>query len=187
MNATSFYSYEELQGLGLKKFGQDVCISRKASLYGCEYIELGNHVRIDDFCVLSGSICIGDYVHVAVATLLFGGQSGIIISDYCNISSRTAVYALSDDYSGKTMTNPLIPNKYKNVVDKEVVLHKHVIIGTGSTILPGCIIGEGTAVGAMSLINQDTIPWNIYAGIPAHILKPRDKNLLDLEKKFKNN
>ncbi|MBT3210423.1 MAG: acyltransferase, partial [Planctomycetaceae bacterium] len=65
----SFYSMEELQTLGLASFGKDVKISRKASIYNPGQISIGNHVRIDDFCVLSageGGIEIGDYVHIAV-------------------------------------------------------------------------------------------------------------------------
>ena len=45
----SFYSAEELQTLGLASFGEDVRISRKASIYNPGRISIGNHVRIDDF------------------------------------------------------------------------------------------------------------------------------------------
>lgn len=181
---TSFYTEEELVKLGFDNLGADVKISRKASFYGYEEIKIGSHVRIDDFCVLSGKIEIKNYVHIASSSLLYGGESGIHICDYCNISSRVAIYAVSDDYSGESMTNPLIPSKYKNVVDQKVVLHENVIIGSGSTILPGCDLSEGTAVGSMSLINCNTTEWSIYAGIPARILKPRARKLMKLERKF---
>ena len=65
---TSFYTEEELKGLGFRHIGNGVCISRKASIYGAQNISLGDHVRIDDFCILSGRIEIGSYVHVAAAT-----------------------------------------------------------------------------------------------------------------------
>lgn len=54
--ATSFYSDEELQQMGFAHVGHDVMISRKASIYGASNIWIGNHVRVDDFCVLSGKI-----------------------------------------------------------------------------------------------------------------------------------
>ena len=54
--ATSFYSEEELQQMGFAHVGHDVMISRKASIYGASNIWIGNHVRVDDFCVLSGKI-----------------------------------------------------------------------------------------------------------------------------------
>lgn len=80
--ATSFYSEEELQQMGFAHVGHDVMISRKASIYGASNIWIGNHVRVDDFCVLSGKITFGNYIHVAVTTTLFGGTAGITFEDY---------------------------------------------------------------------------------------------------------
>jgi len=47
---TSFYSQSELKSLGLKAYGRNVLISKKASFYNPSQISLGHHVRIDDFC-----------------------------------------------------------------------------------------------------------------------------------------
>ena len=93
----SFYSPEELKSLGLKEYGENVLISRKCIIYGAENIRLGSHVRIDDFCVLSGKVELGNYVHIAASCLLYGGSAGITFGDYTTISSRGAVYAISDD------------------------------------------------------------------------------------------
>ena len=49
----SFYSKEELKEIGFKKYGENVLISRKTSIYNPEKIIIGNNVRIDDFCILS--------------------------------------------------------------------------------------------------------------------------------------
>lgn len=180
----SFYSEEELKALGLKAYGANVKISKKASIYGADSITLGNDVRIDDFCILSGKINIGNNVHIAVYTCLFASEYGIQLEDYCNISSRVAIYAISDDYSGESMTNPTIPEKFKNIQGERVVLRKHTIIGTGTTILPGVIIGEGVSVGCMSLVTKSLDPWCIYVGVPCRRLKERSKKLLELEKQY---
>lgn len=184
MSNTSFYSDEELRRLGFQKCGNDVRISRKASIYGANHISIGNHVRVDDFCILSGKVTLGDHIHIAAGTALYGGTKGIVMEDFSNISSRICIYALSDDYSGRTMTNPMIPDEYKAVCEKPVLIKRHVIVGTGSTILPGVTLEEGTAVGAMSLVKESTEEWGIYAGIPARRLKDREKGLLELEKAF---
>ena len=123
--ATSFYSEEELQQMGFAHVGHDVMISRKASIYGASNIWIGNHVRVDDFCVLSGKITFGNYIHVAVTTTLFGGTAGITFEDYTGISSHCAVYAASDDYSGDFMTNPTVPEKFTNVIEEPVVIKKY--------------------------------------------------------------
>ena len=76
---------------------------------------MGDNVRIDDFCILSGYIELGNNIHIAAFTALYGGENGIFIDDFANLSSRVSVYSVSDDYSGETMTNPMIPDEYKNV------------------------------------------------------------------------
>lgn len=181
---TSFYSEEELKKLGLKTYGKNVKISRHACFYGIEKISIGNNVRIDDFCICSGRITIGNNVHIAAYTALYGGDDGIIIDDFANLSSRIGVYSVSDDYSGETMTNPTIPDKYKNVESAPVFIGKHVIIGSNAVILPGVSISEGSAFGSFSFINRDSEPWSINVGIPFKKIKERSKNLLKLEKEY---
>lgn len=180
----SFLSEEELRDLGFKHIGQYVSISRLASFYGTENISIGNNVRIDDFCILSGRITIGNYIHVAAGCYLYGGEQGIELNDFVNLSSRIVIYAKSDDYSGMTLTNPTIPDKYKRVDEAKVVLQRHVLLGTGCVVLPGAIIEEGVSVGSLSLINKSLPAWKIYAGIPAKPIKDRKKDLLILELDF---
>lgn len=180
----SFYQVDELAALGLAKVGENVFISRKASFYSPEKIIIGNNIRIDDFCILSGMIEIGNYVHIAPYTSLHGGLAGISIKDFANLSSKLAVYAVSDDYSGDTMTNAMVPLEYRNMQNEPVVIEKHVIIGSGSVVLPGVTLREGSAFGALSLINKSSEPWTINAGIPFRKIKERSKRLLVLEKKL---
>lgn len=181
----SFYSEEELANLGIASIGKNVLISRKASIYGGDNIQIGNNVRIDDFCILSGKIQLGSFIHISAYTSLFGGkEKGIVMEDYTTVSSRCVIYALSDDYSGEYMTNAVIPKEFTNVIEDKVEIRKYAIVGTGCTVLPGVVIGEGAAVGAMSLVNKDLDGWIIYAGIPCKKLKPRSTKLLDVVTKF---
>lgn len=180
----SYYEREELQELGFKYFGSDVYISRKASIYGAENIKIGSHVRIDDFCILSGRIEIGDYIHIAAYSALYGGTEGIVIENFANISSRVCIYSVSDDYSGETMTNPMIDEKYKNVESAPVHIGRHVIIGSTSVVLPGVDLGEGSAFGSFSLIKENVSAWTVNAGIPCKRMKDRSKALLELEKQM---
>lgn len=177
----------QLTALGLRACGEDVRISDRASIYNPAAISLGNHVRIDDFCILSpgtGGIVIGDYVHIAAYTCLIGAAR-ISLGDFANLSSRISVYSSSDDYSGESMTNPMVPGAYKNVQSEEVIIGRHVIVGSGSVILPGVELGEGVAVGALSLVRSDCIPFSIYAGTPARRLGDRSRNLLSVEAQFR--
>ena len=83
--ATSFYSDEELQQMGFAHVGHDVMISRKASIYGASNIWIGNHVRVDDFCVLSGKSYIREVISMCGYHDMFGGTAGITFEDYTGI------------------------------------------------------------------------------------------------------
>ena len=179
-----YYTRAELRSIGIKNIGEDVLISKKVSLYNFAELQIGNHVRIDDFCYLNGKIILGNNIHIAAFTSLIAGDAGIEMHDFSGLSSRVSVYAMSDDYSGNYMTNPTIPSIYTNVYKKKVEIGRHSIVGVGSVILPGGILAEGTAVGSMSLINSETEPWGIYTGIPATRIKERSRNLLQLEEMY---
>jgi Acetyltransferase (isoleucine patch superfamily) len=170
--------------IGFKRVGINVKISRKVSIYNPEEITIGDHVRIDDFCILNGPIKIGSYIHISAYTALYG-RGGIELEDFVTISSRVNVYSVNDDYSGEYLTNPMIPEQFTNVLSKPVIIKKYSIIGAGSIILPGVIIDEGVAVGALSLVKQSLDSWNIYGGIPCRFLNNRSKRLLNYVKKLK--
>lgn len=180
----AYLSSEALWMMGFKHVGEGVKVSDKASIYNPECIELGDYSRIDDFCVISGNVSLGKFVHVTPMCLIAGGKPGVYLYEFCTLAYGVKIFAQSDDYSGTTMVNSLIPKKYKNEFFAQVVLEKQVIVGANSTILPGVVIGEGCSVGAMTLVNKSTDPWGIYMGNPACRIKERKKDLLDLEKKF---
>lgn len=182
----SFHNPDALREMGFLSVGENVKVSTKASIYGASRISLGAHSRIDDFCVLSageGGIQVGRNVHIAVMCSLIG-RGRIELQDFCNLSSRVSIYSSSDDYNGESMTNPTVPEVFTNVNHRPVVLERHVIIGSGSVILPGVTIGEGTAVGALCLVVKDLEPFGIYAGSPLKRVKARSQRLLALERQY---
>lgn len=181
-----YLNLEQLANMGFARIGRDVKISDKASLYGCGRISIGDNVRIDDFCVLSageGEIEIGNHIHIAVQALIIGGGK-ITLSDFSGISSRVSVYSSNDDYSGASLTNPTIPAKFTNVTHKDVFVGRHVIIGSGSIVLPGAVLEDGVAVGALSLVKGTCDSFGTYVGNPAKKIRDRKRDLLALEQEF---
>ena len=81
MKHSSFYSEEELLKIGFKSIGKGCLISRKTSFYGVDKISIGNNVRIDDFCILSGNITLGNNIHISAYVALYGAE-GIVFEDY---------------------------------------------------------------------------------------------------------
>lgn len=182
----SYLTDAELQGVGFKKLGRGVKISDKASIYDAEKIEVGDYSRIDDFCIISGRVVIGRYNHITPMCLVAGGLPGIVFGDFCTLAYGVKVFAQSDDYTGETLTNSLVPKKFKNEYFSAVNLERHVIVGANSVIFPGVTVAEGCSIGAMALVTVSTEPWGIYVGIPAKRIKDRKKDLLVLEAEFLN-
>jgi len=60
-----------------------------------------------------------------------------------------------------------------------VVIRRRATIGANSTLLPGVIVGEGATVSAMSLVNRDIPPGELWGGVP--VRKLRDASGKDAE------
>ena len=182
----SFLTQQRLAKLGFASLGENVLISEKASIYGAARICIGSNVRIDDFCILSAGeqgISLGNYIHIGCYTSLIG-MAAISLDDYANLSSRVSIYSSNDDYSGNHMTNPMVPAQFTNVDHRPVRIGRHCIIGSGTIVLPGVIMEEGSAAGALSLVTKNCDSFGIYVGVPAGFIKKRKKGLLVCEKRL---
>ena len=178
----SFYSQEELESIGFRSLGTSVLISRNARFYGADRMSIGNHVRIDDFCILSGNITLGSFIHISAYCALYG-SNGIEMEDYSGLSPRCTVLSATDDFSGEYFIGPMVEQYLTNVTGGKVLIKKYSQLGAGCVVFPDLTIDEGVAVGAMSLVNRSLPAWSICTGVPAKKLKDRSKGLLDLENK----
>ena len=169
---------DELRQMGARFVGESVQISTKCSIYGIEQMSFGDFLRVDDFCILSGCLDIGRNVHIAAFCNVAGGEPGITIGDFSGLAYGVTIFAQSDDYSGKSLTNPTIPDCYKKEVKRAVRIEKHCIVGAHSIVLPGVNIAEGCAIGAMSMVTKSTETWGVYFGCPVRRLKSRSRELL---------
>ncbi|HTL46546.1 MAG TPA: acyltransferase [Verrucomicrobiae bacterium] len=181
-----YLSQPQLEAMGFRKLGKNVKISDRASVYDAPQMEIGDHVRIDDFCVVSGRIVFNSYIHIAPLCLVAGGEKGIVFDDFTGMAYGAFAFTQSDDYTGKTLTNPTVPDEYKNETKAPVHFKKHSGLGAKAIVFPGVTLAEGTAVGAMAMVVHSTEPWGIYVGIPARRVKERHRDLLELEKKFRS-
>jgi galactoside O-acetyltransferase len=177
-----FLSAEETARLPFRGLGREVLIHARANLINVEAIAIGDHSRIDAGVTIlaTGPVEIGRYVHIGAQCYLAGG-AGIEMHDFSGLSQDVKIYSVSDDYSGAHLTNPTVPAEFLGTQAGKVVLSRHVIIGAGSVILPGVVIAEGCAVGALSLVRRSTEPWGIYSGTPAARRNDRKRDLLALE------
>ena len=162
-----------------------MCISRKASFYSVENISIGDNVRIDDFCILSGKITIGNNVHISAYCALYGKYE-IEINDYSGCSSRCTIYSGIDDFSGEYMIGAVLSEELTNIYSGKVILEKYTQLGANTLVMPGIIINEGAVTGAFSFVNKNLDEWSINYGIPCKKIKDRSKNMLKLLKNTNN-
>lgn len=182
-----YYNVDELAALGFASVGENVKISKTATIYNLNRVHIGNNVRIDNFCVLAVSggawLRIGNYVQIS-AYCFMNGLGDITLEDFVTLAPGVRLFSSSDDYSGECLTNALVPEPFRRTESAPIMLRKHTIIGTSSSVLPGCELAEGTAVGAYSLVKGGSRPFTIIAGVPAVEKKERSRQLLDEERRF---
>lgn len=95
--------------------------------------------------------------------------------NFSTLSPNVVLAAGSGDYMSGIAT-ALVDAEFKgNVEYGKIILHKHCIVGSNSVILPNVELGEGVAVGALSLVNSNLEQWGLYAGIPVRRIRERDK------------
>ncbi|MWV29457.1 acyltransferase [Aurantiacibacter rhizosphaerae] len=180
----AYLGCEELEAMGFAALGANVKVSDKASIYEPEKITIGDFSRIDDFCVISGRVTLGRNVHIAPFCLVAGGEPGVVMEDFAGLAYGVQVFSQSDDYSGRSLTNPTVPAAYKHETKRAVRIGRHTIIGARAIVMPGVSMAEGTAVGAGALVSKSTQEWSIYAGSPARRVKKRSSDLLGLEQQY---
>lgn len=184
---TGYFDENDLKSVGFKSIGKNVKIAKNSTIMGLEHISIGDNVIIDAYCTIvavkEGFLQIGSYVHIGGYCLLSAGD-GIRLHDFSGLSQGVKVYSRTDDYSGNFLTNPTVPEQYVGLKRGLVEIMPYVVIGAQSVILPGVIIGEGSSVGALSLVTRSLPGWGIFLGNPLRRIGDRSKDLLKCRDQF---
>ena len=170
----------------LKSCGKNVIIGKTVRIRYPELVEIGDNVIIDDFTYISTALVIEGDVHIASGCKLIGGRGATVkMKNFSTLAPNVVLAAGSDDYvSG--IASPMVSMKYKgNVHVGSIELGRHCIVGANSTVLPDVVFNDGAALGAQSLAKVGLDSWTLYAGVPAKIIKLRDKQkILQLESEY---
>lgn len=177
------YSVVELAEFGVRAH-HTAMVSRLVAFYGVKDIEIGEHSRVDQGCIITGTVKIGKRVHLAPYCILYG-KSGITIGDYSGFGAFNAFHSESDDYSGRSMFGPCVPDEYQPYkVRAPIQIGRNVLTGTRCTILPGVLVRDGASVGAHSLVKDDCEADTMYAGVPARRIKERHREIWHLTRQL---
>ena len=157
----TFGDYVEINALSHEgvSIGNDVSIL-KNTIIECtgvirnigEGISIGNNVGIAQNCFIQvrGKVAIGNYV-------IFGPNVSIFSENH-------------------NFNNPDLPVSVQGESRKGVTIEDGVWIGTRSVVLDGVTIGKNSIVAAGSVVNKNVPPNTIYGGVPAKLIKIRNKS-----------
>ena len=148
----------------LKSCGSNVIIGKTVRIRNPELVSIGNNVIIDDFTYMSGSVDIGDYVHIGPGCVLAASSGNITMRALSGLSAGCKVYAGSSNYMKCGLDLPTIPKEYQfNVIIEDVVLDSFALIGANGIVLPGCHLPQGFAVAANITVRKNITPlkWHI--------------------------
>ena len=165
--------------MGFHRIGSNVTVHQMARIVAPENITLGSDIVIDDFVFIGAHqrLILGNHVHVAAHASITGGGK-VLVSDFCGISSGARLISGTDDFTGGALTGPTIPAEFRRAHRGRIVLEPHVVVGSNAVVLPDVTIGEGSTVGAGSVVTQNLDPWGVYAGSPARRINHRDQEVL---------
>lgn len=170
-----------------KKIGNDVRISDLCIISRPELVEIGDHVAIDAWTYISTKAILGNYIHIAPSVSIIGGGPALLVmEDFTNIGSGSRIVCASDDFL-QGLISPVVPIEHRTVINKPVIFKRYSTLGVNCSVLPGVTLGEGSIIGANSLVTKDTEPWTVYGGSPARPLKIREKDrIIESAKKLMN-
>lgn len=180
----------------LKHMGENVQIGKGVKFVNPEYISLGDNVRICDDVTLiargeggitlgngvwlnervyldtesadTGYIKIEDKVYIGTGTTLFG-HKGLEIGDNVLLAQNITL----------TPYSHIFDDPERNIItqgghSEKVTIGRDSYIGMGVDIMYSGNIGEGSVVGAGSVVVKSIPPYSVAVGNPAKVIKKRD-------------
>lgn len=133
--------------------------------------------RLGGFCfIYSGArlfhtygIRAGRNLHINAGAYLYG-RGGLTIGNHVLVGQNAVI--LSSTHQWSDPTRPIVFQGHRA---EPVTIGDDVWIGANAVILPGVHVADGTVVGAGAVVNRDTEPYAIVAGVPARTIGTRPR------------
>jgi phosphonate metabolism protein (transferase hexapeptide repeat family) len=148
-----------------------------AELKNCR---IGRYASVGERTILR-EVAVGDFSY-------FERHAEAIYADigkFCSLAANTRINALEHPLERPTTHKVSYrPNEYFRYLgvdqpfrerrrQKRVRIGHDVWIGHGAVVLPGVRVGNGSAIGANSVVTSDVPPYTVVAGVPARMIRPR--------------
>ncbi|HEX4508932.1 MAG TPA: acyltransferase, partial [Burkholderiaceae bacterium] len=125
--------------------------------------------RYEPVIEIGSNVTCSQFVHIA-ATARVTIQDGVLIGSRVHITDHA-----HGTYRGDLQDSPDVPpSRRPPSRGRPVVIEQNVWLGDGVVVLPGVTIGEGTIVGANSVVSRSLPPRVIALGAPAVPIKAYD-------------
>jgi gamma-carbonic anhydrase len=131
--------------------------------------QLGQGVYVARGATILGDVTLGDYSSVWCNAVLRGDINRIVVGHHSNIQDNSVLH-LADDYA-------CVLGNYVTVGHNAIVhactVEDEVLVGMGSVILDGAIIGAQSVIGAGALVPQGAKipPGSMVLGLPGKIVR----------------
>jgi acetyltransferase-like isoleucine patch superfamily enzyme len=151
--------------------GENIVIENGVLVFHPENISIGSNVYIGHNTILKGyyknEMIIGDHTWIG-QSCYFHSAGGITIGKAVGIGPYVKI--LTSMHSENEQEKPIL---FHPLEFKKVTLEDGCDIGIGSIILPGITIGQGSIIGAGSVVTHDIPSFVIAAGVPARVQRKR--------------
>jgi len=135
---------------------------------GCRIEAYPQNSKNNKVLFFGNNIEINDFVHIAAA-------EKVQIMDNVLIASKVFITDLNHgNYKGINVTDPKTIPKNRKIYTSPVLINKNVWIGENVCIMPGVTIGEGSIIGALSVVTKNIPEYSIAVGSPAKVIKKYD-------------
>lgn len=193
--ALGLFFRKKLYPLLFKSSGAGLIIGRNVVIRNPRNITLGDHVTIDDNCLIDArgsgpdGVVFSDEVILNRNSMVLAKAGPIHLGKRTSIGSNSVLISMDGIVTGEAVLMAggcyLSAGAYrfddpdKPIMDQDsyskgpIIVGAGAWLGTGVLVLDGITIGRGAVIGAGAVVTRDVPDGGVSAGVPARLLKTR--------------
>lgn len=141
-------------------------------------INIGERCSIAPGAVIQGNVEIGNDCSVQINSIIIGygteekPEGKIRIGNHVRIAPNVMILGANHNFEDGNR-----PIHEQGLTFKTITIEDDVWIAGRVNIMAGVTIGKGSVIGAGSVVTKDIEPYSIAVGVPAKVIKKREKKI----------